>query len=201
MISAFLLGALYAALLWLTARTVAASRGLELGAWPRVTILLCGVAAAAVSALLPHERALFVSTSLIGTIVCAVVDARTGLIFDVLSLGMIAVAVSIAAATRSIGDGAVAAVIVGGALLALYLATGRRGIGLGDVKLSSALALGYGVQLSVVAIGMAFVLGAGYAGILLGCGRAKRSDALRFGPFIAGGAVVGLTINVLGYRW
>ncbi len=194
-------GAAYAALLWVAALSVAHARGLRLGSWPVGPIALCAAAAACIGSIFAPERATLLSASLIGTIVCATIDARTGLIFDVVSASMAIVVCGLAISCGRFGDGALAMLVVGGALLALYLGTSRRGIGLGDVKLASALALGYGLQLSVTAIGSAFILGAGYAGVLIGTGRAKRTDTLRFGPFIAGGAVLGLAANVMGYRW
>ena len=100
-----------------------------------------------------------------------------------------------------LADDLVAAAAVGAALIALYLLSGRRGIGLGDVKLSSAIALGYGLGPACAAIGSAFILGGVYAAALLLSGRAKRTDAVRFGPFIAGGAAVGLGANFLGWPW
>ena len=94
-----------------------------------------------------------------------------------------------------------AAAVVAGALTGLYLVTGRRGIGLGDVKLGGAIALGYGLGIALVAIGSAFVLGALYAVVMIASGRAKRSDAVRFGPFLAGGAAIGLTAGALSGSW
>jgi leader peptidase (prepilin peptidase)/N-methyltransferase len=134
-------------------------------------------------------------------LVCAIVDARTGFIFDALSLSMILIAGAIGIHAGRVVDGALAVAVIGGLLGSLYLLTGRRGIGLGDVKLGSAIALGSGLGAGTVAIGSAFVLGAAYALILIALGRARRTDTLRFGPFLAGGAAVGVTFGIVGWPW
>lgn len=198
---AFVAGAGYAVLFWLAACRIACKRDLALGRWPYEIVALSGAAAVAVAGFFPPEVALLFGATLIGTLLCATVDARTGYIFDVLSVGVATVAGVLALGTGHFIDGIRAAAIVGGAMLALYLGTQRRGIGFGDVKLTAALALGYGLQLSVLALGSAFVIGGGWGAVLIGLGRAKRSDALRFGPFIAAGAFVGLSADALGYRW
>ena len=197
----FAAGAAYAGCLWFIATLVARRRALPLGDVPGWVVVVCGCAAVGADSFFAPGIALTAGASLIGAIVCALVDARTGFIFDALSLTTAAVTCGFALLDSRLAESALAAAVVGGALAAIYLLTGRRGIGLGDVKLGSAMALGCGPQAAIVAIGSAFVLGALYAGVLVGLGRAKRSDALRFGPFIAGGAAVGLTSSALGWLW
>ncbi len=197
----FAAGAGYAAGLWRIAAHIARRRTIALGTLPYWLPAVCGAGSVAVERYCSPDVAVLAAASLVGAIVCAVVDARTGFIFDALSLSMIVVASLLGVATGHFLDGALAAIIVGGTLTALYVASGRRGIGLGDVKLGTALALGYGLPASVLAIGSAFIIGAAYAGVLIGLGRARRSDAVRFGPFIAGGAAVGLTATVCGFQW
>jgi leader peptidase (prepilin peptidase)/N-methyltransferase len=197
----FAAGAAYARCLWSIAVRIAHQRSLPLGDVPGWALPLCGCCAVAVGLCFPTGIALMVGATLIGAIVCGLVDARTGFIFDALSLTMAAVSGLFAILEGRFTQCALAAVVVGGGLAVIYLLTARRGIGLGDVKLSSAIALGYGPQAAIIAVGSAFVLGALYAGVLIGCGRAGRSDTLRFGPFIAGGAAVGLTASGLGWHW
>jgi Flp pilus assembly protein protease CpaA len=198
-VAMFAAGVAYAGCLWLIAGRIARRRALPLGALPVWIGLICGCAAAGAGSFVAPGTAPSAGAALIGAIVCGLADARTGYIFDALSLTTAAVAAVFAILEGRLIEGISAAALVGGALLALYLLTGRRGIGLGDVKLGSALALGYGLPAAVIALGSAFVLGGLYAGVLLGLGRAKRSDPLRFGPFIAGGAAVGLTTSALGW--
>ncbi len=194
-------GAAYAGGLWSIAGGVARHRAIPLGRLPVWVLALGGACAAAADMLFAPTAAFGAAAVLIGAIVCAAVDARTGFIFDALSLTIATVAGALAAADHRLADAALAAAAVGGVLAAIYFLSRRRGIGLGDVKLAAAIALGYGLPSSLVAIGSAFVLGALYAGGLLALGRAKRTDALRFGPFIAGGAVIGLTAGALRWPW
>jgi leader peptidase (prepilin peptidase)/N-methyltransferase len=198
---AFAAGAVYAVCLWSIAQHAARRREIDLGSLPAWTIAFASFAAAACAAIFAPAIALPAGATFIGALVCGLVDARTGFIFDALSLTMVVVACLAAGLSFRPADGALAAGIVGAGLGALHLLTGRRGIGLGDVKLGSAIGLGYGVQATVVTIGSAFILGALYAVVMLALGRAKRTDALRFGPFIAGGAAVGLGVCALGPLW
>jgi leader peptidase (prepilin peptidase)/N-methyltransferase len=200
-VGAFAAGSVYAVCLWFIARRVARRRHIALGSLPRWMIAFAGCAASGAALIAPAAIALPAGATLVGALICGLVDARTGFIFDALSLTMVAVTCLAAGLHFGAPDGVLAAAIVGAVLGALHLLTRRRGIGLGDVKLGSAIALGYGVEPAIVGIGSAFILGAFYAVTMIGLGRAKRTDALRFGPFIAGGAAVGLTACALGPLW
>ncbi len=138
--------------------------------------------------------------ALAGTLVAAVVDARTGLIPDTLTrtTALAALACTIPPGGAPFACGG--AYAVGGALLALHLLTGGRGLGLGDVKLGTAIGIGFGPIAGLLALGTAFVLGGAYAGWLLLARRARRGDAVRFGPFLAAGTLLAalLPATVLG---
>jgi leader peptidase (prepilin peptidase) / N-methyltransferase len=128
--------------------------------------------------------------ALAGTLVAAVVDARTGLIPDALTRTTALAALGCAVANGSVPLACGGAYTVGGALLALHLLTRGRGLGLGDVKLGTAIGVGLGPGAGLVALGGAFVLGGAYASWLLLARRARRGDAVRFGPFLAAGTLV-----------
>ena len=129
---------------------------------------------------------------------CGVVDARTGYIFDGLTIAMSSVALSAAAGIGSLPTALLSGGAVGGSMLALYALTRGRGIGLGDVKLATALALSFGLAWGAIAVGAAFVIGAAYGIVLLLRHRAKRGDAIRFGPFMAAGAIFALAVDIVG---
>jgi leader peptidase (prepilin peptidase)/N-methyltransferase len=196
---AFGAGGLYAVVLWMIADAAARRRNVHLGSLPWWLAVLAGTAAAVLHVVLAAADMPPLAAGLLGAFVAGVVDARTGYIFDALTVAVALSAAAAAAADGRLAAGAAAAACVGAGLAAVYIATRRRGIGLGDVKLGSALAVGFGPAVGTVAIGSAFVLGAGYALILIASGRAQRTDALRFGPFIAGGAVTSLAADAL--RW
>ncbi len=124
-----------------------------------------------------------------GALVAGVVDARTGYIPDRVSGTTALAALLLAAVCGTVPAALCGALAAGGALLALYLLTQRRGLGLGDVKLAAAIGLGFGPGASTIALGTAFVAGGAYASWLLIARRARRGDAVRFGPFLAGGAL------------
>ncbi|MDB5093000.1 MAG: peptidase [Candidatus Eremiobacteraeota bacterium] len=128
-----------------------------------------------------------------GAILAGCVDARTGRIPNVISRGTAIAALTLAAQT---GDSTAAlwgAVLAGGAVFALYALTFGTGIGLGDVKLAAAIGAGYGVYGAALALSAAFVLGGSYGAWLLLMRGARRTDAIRFGPFLAAGTVVAAT--------
>lgn len=128
-------------------------------------------------------------TALAGTLVAAVIDARTGFIPDVLTRATALGALGCACAAGTAPFACGGAYAVGGALLILHLLTRGHGLGLGDVKLGTAIGVGFGPAAGLVALGAAFVLGGAYATWLLLTRRAQRGDAIRFGPFLAAGAV------------
>lgn len=81
--------------------------------------------------------------------------------------------------------------VIGG----LWLVSGGRGMGFGDVKLAPVLGatLGWtGVGAAVVALFAAFALGAVVGLALMAARRAGRRSALPFGPFLLVGALIGL---------
>lgn len=82
-------------------------------------------------------------------------------------------------------------VVIGG----LWLVSGGRGMGFGDVKLAPVLGATLGwvaVSAAVVALFAAFALGAVVGIVLLVTRRAGRRSALPFGPFLLLGALIGL---------
>lgn len=77
----------------------------------------------------------------------------------------------------------------------LWLFSGGRGMGFGDVKLAPVLGatVGWlGWQASVVGLLSAFVLGGVVGIILMAIGRARRGSRIPFGPYLVAGAAIGL---------
>ena len=90
----------------------------------------------------------------------------------------------------AIGVGAWLAVIGG-----IWLLTGGRAMGFGDVKLAPVLAATLawvGVSSALVGLLAAFVLGGVVGLVLMLTGRARRGTHLAFGPFLLLGALIGL---------
>lgn len=87
--------------------------------------------------------------------------------------------------------------IGGGAALMIFFAAlwllGRgTWIGSGDILLSGALGLLLGPKLGVLALFLAYIIGAMVALILLALKKIHRKDAMAFGPFLAIGAFIAL---------
>jgi leader peptidase (prepilin peptidase)/N-methyltransferase len=133
--------------------------------------------------------ALPAAVALGGTVVGAAIDVRTGLIPDAVTRTTAFAALGCAVATGIAPVACSGAYAVGGSLLALHLLTRGRGLGLGDVKLGTVIGAGFGPAAGILALGAAFVLGGAYASWLLFTRRARRGDAIRFGPFLAAGTV------------
>jgi leader peptidase (prepilin peptidase)/N-methyltransferase len=129
-----------------------------------------------------------------GTLVAAVIDARTGYIPNVVTRAS-AIAALAFASPGGLADAACGACAVGGVLLALHLVTRGRGLGLGDVKLGVAIGAGLGPWSGFIALGTAFIAGGTYAAVLLASKRAGSRDAIPFGPFLAIGTMIGTTIG------
>jgi leader peptidase (prepilin peptidase)/N-methyltransferase len=125
-----------------------------------------------------------------GAILAACVDARTGRIPNVISRTTAIAAIALATQTGEETAALWGAVLAGGAVFALYALTFGTGIGLGDVKLAAAIGSGFGAYAGVLALGAAFVLGGAYGAWLMLMRGARRTDAIRFGPFLAAGAVL-----------
>jgi leader peptidase (prepilin peptidase)/N-methyltransferase len=69
-------------------------------------------------------------------------------------------------------------------LLILYLITGGRGMGLGDVKLAIPLGLMLGLERGIYWLMTSFIIGGIVASILLLLKRAKLKTKIAFGPFL-----------------
>ena len=125
----------------------------------------------------------------------ALCDARTGYIFDPVVSGGLGAVLAVAGLSGHIAPCAGGAAAVAGTLLGLRHFSGRRGLGLGDVKFGALIGAGIGPGYGLVALGAAFVLGAGASVGKLALGRARLDSAVRFGPYLAAG-----TLLVLAYH-
>ncbi|MGI6103506.1 MAG: prepilin peptidase [Patescibacteria group bacterium] len=75
--------------------------------------------------------------------------------------------------------------VVGTGFIGLLVAlTSGKGMGLGDVKLMLPIGFSLGGPLTIVALGVAFIVGAAVGVALIATGRATRKTALPFGPFL-----------------
>lgn len=144
------------------------------------------------------------ATILCGSVFClllvtmAAIDYCTGLLPDrgnlvLAGLGLVFV---VFADMQSLCEALLGAAIGAGVLLLLRRLS-HGGLGLGDVKYAAAFGIWLGVQGTMLALLLAFALGAVLALLLLACGRLQRGSALAFGPFLSTGAY----LSYLGVLW
>lgn len=117
----------------------------------------------------------------------AYTDVRSFLLYDRVTLALVAVGVG-----RAVLAGDVLAALAGAAallavMLAIYFAS-RGGMGEGDVKLAAALGVWLGVEQGLACLLFAFVGGGAVGILLLACGERRRM--IPFGPFLCVAAVV-----------
>lgn len=178
-------------LLWWIAERTAVERAIVLGRLPWGW--LCISIAAAAGAIFVAGPVSGVATAAI--CVAAIVDARSGYIFDPLAGAGLMATIAAACACGRPAETLLGAAATAGTLLAIHLATAGRGLGLGDVKLGALLGAGLGIYGGIAAIGTGFVVGAVAALGALSSGRARVGDTIRFGPYLAAG-----TLLVLAYH-
>lgn len=130
-----------------------------------------------------------------GAIAAGIADARTGYIPNRISRTTAVAAFALATVGGTAVTACLGAYVVGGGLLLLHLLSRGRGLGLGDVKLGTAIGAGCGPAAGGVALGVAFVAGGAYAAWLLATRRAKRGDGIPFGPFLGVGALTALVAS------
>jgi leader peptidase (prepilin peptidase)/N-methyltransferase len=188
--------ALATVLYWTIAADAAGRRRMTIGTLP--PLLPAVVAATAYTAALSGMPAPAVAASA-GAAVAGFVDARTGSIFDPLTAALFIASFALGAINGSAIDGLYGAAGVGAALFFLHAVSSGNGLGLGDVKLGTALGMALGLSNGLFAIALAFVFGGGYGAWLLATRRASAGTPIRFGPFIAAGTLVAL-LAPLGFH-
>jgi leader peptidase (prepilin peptidase) / N-methyltransferase len=134
-----------------------------------------------------NDVTLRVAPALVAAVVSTVTDVRCGFIYDRVLLPAAIGIVGVGLTDRNGSTVASGALTAGIALLALYVGTRRRGIGLGDVKLASVLGASIGAVGAIEMLAVAFILGGIVALWLLLSGRKRRGDTIAFAPFLTAG--------------
>lgn len=132
------------------------------------------------------------------TLTCARIDARTGLIPNRITYPTLAILLMSETFAGTLWVSIWGTICVSGSLLFLYCITRKRGLGLGDVKLGACIGAGLGPFAGMRALASSFIFGGAVGLYLLLSGKAKRTDSLRFGPFLALGTIVALAEEMLG---
>ena len=131
-------------------------------------------------------------------LVVAMIDFDHRMIPDVISLPGIVVGLVVSTFVLPLGwVGSLVGMTLGGsvlwvlALLSPYL-FGKEGMGGGDIKLLAMIGAFLGWQSVLMTLVFASVTGAVVGSSLMALRRMKRGEAMPFGPFLVGGAVVSM---------
>lgn len=126
--------------------------------------------------------------------ICALTDVQTGYVFDAVTMPTWFGLTLITTMTGTAATALAGSAVVGGALLLVYVATRRRGIGLGDAKLGCCIGAALGPESGVHALQAACILGGLSAAGLLATRNASRSTPIAFGPYLAFGTLIAILV-------
>ena len=115
-------------------------------------------------------------------------DLKFMLLYDKVTLFLIAAGVVRAFYEHQLLEALWGAVVLLVIMLLLYFAS-RGGMGEGDVKLAPALGIWLGLEQGLLCLLLAFVSGGVVVALLLLCRRGKLKQAIPFGPFLCAAAV------------
>jgi leader peptidase (prepilin peptidase)/N-methyltransferase len=132
----------------------------------------------------------------------ALTNLRTGMIPDRITLPALVVGLLTSAAAQYPGllSALVGALVGGGVVLLIVLAT-RGGIGGGVLKMAAMTGAFLGWQLTILTLGLSFVISAAAAGGLRLLGRRQARDSIEFAPYLATAATISLLIGDHIIRW
>lgn len=156
-----------------------------------------GAAVIALGALRGVPIAFGVAIALACSVVSAVSDLATGLVFDAVTACAGCGIVVLSLVDRSAPVATLGAGVCIAPLLVIYALTRGRGIGLGDVKLGGIIGAGVGGVEALGAIGAAFVAGALCCVPLVIARRARRRTPVPFAPFMALGTFALVAARVI----
>ena len=83
----------------------------------------------------------------------------------------------------------------------LYLLTGKKGLGFGDVQIGLLMGLLLGWPKIIVALYLAFLTGAAVGVILILAGKKRFGDHIPFGPFLVAGSLIALFCGSGIFDW
>jgi prepilin signal peptidase PulO-like enzyme (type II secretory pathway) len=156
------------------------------------TAALCALAIALASCARPLPSRLACGIACIALAVAAFGDARTGYLFDAVTLPAAAATALAAALCGQAASAAAGVLVIVGGFGAVFAGSRGRLIGLGDVKAMYALGAAFGPGEAFFAIFAACVSGIAAAAL---AGRLRAGAELRFGPHLAAGSVCALLVG------
>ncbi|NBS41111.1 prepilin peptidase [bacterium] len=135
-------------------------------------------------------------------VVLFVYDARYMQILDRFTVpaALIALAANVALG-MGVGNALLGALVCGGFFAAQYAVSRGRWVGGGDIRLGAVMGLMLGWPLSLVALIVAYLVGALYAFCLLAAGKAKMQTQIPFGTFLSFATVVTMLFGTQIVAW
>ena len=140
----------------------------------------------------PPPEAMLCGVTCIALVAAAGADARTGFLFDAITLPTALLVGTLAIVNGAAGSAAWGVALCVGSFGGLVLISRGRLMGLGDVKALYAVGAAFGPLESLVAIFAACVSGIVTAAL---AGRLRRGSEVAFGPHLAAGAAFALVLG------
>jgi prepilin signal peptidase PulO-like enzyme (type II secretory pathway) len=131
------------------------------------------------------------SMALWSMLLITIIDVRTQMIPDALTIVLVATALTY---RFTIGDVSILPALIGiGFFGAQWIVSRGRWVGSGDIFLAGALGLLVGTwQIMVLTLMLSYIIGAVIALVLLAKGRTKKSANISFGPFLILGTIIAM---------
>ncbi len=184
-------------LLWIPALLALAVRaearvGLRSKPFPLRATTLCALAVALATLARPAPSRLACGLACIALVVAAFGDARSGYVFDAITLPAAALTALAAASYGEAGPAAAGVLLVVGGFGTVVACSRGRLMGLGDVKALYALGAAFGPGEALFALFAASLSGIAAAALT---GRLRAGTELRFGPHLAAGGACALAFG------
>jgi len=159
--------------------------------------LISGLIALVIFTPLPASSAAFTAAIILlilsyNLLILAIIDAHTLLLPDshIITVSLLSIALIVLRQSPTPLDALLGALAGAGSLLALWLITRGKGLGLGDVKLLIPLGALLGPSAVLVMLWLAFLFGGLLGAWLLIQKQATLKTAIPFGPFIIAAAII-----------
>ncbi len=134
----------------------------------------------------------------------AVTDLKSGYVYDNWAFAAAVCGIAVRAVFcggAAVFDGVCGALTGFALMFVIYLASRKKGMGLGDAYFMLGYGALFGLKMTILGLYCAFLAGGCFAAVLLLGKRATRKTALPLVPFLAAGALVSLIIYPAVFAW
>lgn len=132
----------------------------------------------------------------------ALTNLRTGIIPDRITLPALVIGLLTSPAAQYPGPrSALLGTLVGGGVVLLIILTTRGGIGGGVLKMTAMIGAFLGWPLTILTLGLSFLMSGAMAWVLMRLGRKQPRGSLEFAPYLAISATISLLVGDRIIRW